>query len=420
MRWLCIGLSFVGVAHAATVNVGASDDLALAVARAQSGDTLLLAPGTYRANLRIEKPLTLRAQNAQQRPVIDGGNTGDVIRVASPDVALDRLIIRNSGQDLGAQNAGVYIQPNAHRASVKDCDFSYTLFGLWIEKSNDVVIQGNLITGKRDLGSAQRGNGIQLYNTQGAQITHNNISYVRDGIYVDVSHHALFAHNRIHRVRYGTHYMNSYNNVWENNDVFLNRGGLALMEVREIIVRGNRAWGNTDHGIMLRTIQDSVIENNVVADNVRGFFVYDAEYNAIKNNLVIGNRVGIHLAAGSYRNQVEGNDFIRNREQVRYVASRDQNWGLTEPNYWSNYVGWDQNSDGRGDIPYEANDAVDRLIWRYPLAKLLMNSPAVQTLHRVAAQFPILRVPSVVEANPAMTPHQSNWQEWMGNEKKRH
>ena len=29
--------------------------------------------------------------------------------------------VRNSGADLNAQNAGVYIQPGAHRAVVRDC-----------------------------------------------------------------------------------------------------------------------------------------------------------------------------------------------------------------------------------------------------------------------------------------------------------
>ncbi len=67
------------------------------------------------------------------------------------------------------------------------------------------------------------------------------------------------------------------------------------MMTRHQVVRNNRAWANSDHGIMLRTIQDSVVEGNVVADNARGFFVYDAEYNTIRNNLVVGNHVGVHL-----------------------------------------------------------------------------------------------------------------------------
>jgi parallel beta-helix repeat protein len=145
---------------------------------------------------------------------------------------------------------------------------------------------------------AQRGNGVQLYNTTGARIEHNHISFVRDALYVDVSHHAIFRGNKLHHSRYGTHYMNSYRNLWEDNDTYHNRGGLALMEVRDQVVRNNRAWGNSDHGIMLRTLQDSVIENNMVAGNSRGFFIYDVEYATLRNNLVVDNVVGVHLAAG--------------------------------------------------------------------------------------------------------------------------
>ena len=89
---------------------------------------------------------------------------------------------------------------------------------------------------------------------------------------MDVSFRALFRGNKMHHARYGTHYMNSHDNIWEDNETYNNRGGLALMEVRRQIVRNNRAWNNSDHGIMLRTIQDSVVENNVVGWQQQGFF----------------------------------------------------------------------------------------------------------------------------------------------------
>ena len=238
---------------------------------------------------------------------------------------------------------------------------------------------------------------------------------MRDALYVDVSHHAEFRGNRLHHSRYGTHYMNSYHNLWEDNDSYNNRGGLALMEVRNQVVRRNRTWGNADHGIMLRTMQDSVIEDNVVADNDRGFFIYDVEYVTLRRNLVVNNRVGVHLSAGSTRNQVVGNDFIGNREQVRYVGARDEPWGRPEPgqgNHWSNYRGWDRNGDGVGDVAYEANDLVDRLQWRHPIVKLLMGSPAVEALRILAQQFPVLRVPSVVDQHPAMAPAHPQWSTW--------
>jgi len=406
----CVCLAALNL-HAAEWRVMPGQRIADAIAQAAPGDTVLVARGFYAENLKIDKPLHLLGIN---RPTISGSLNGDTIRVTAPDVTIEGIIVSNSGGDLGQQNAGIYIQPGAHHARVRHCDLSYNLFGLWIEKANDVVVENNLITGKRDFFSSQRGNGIQLYNTERAKIIGNNIGFVRDAIYVDVSHHAQFRNNRLHHSRYGTHYMNSYYNVWEGNVSYLNRGGLALMEVRNQEVRNNIAWGNSDHGIMLRTIQDAVIENNIVAGNTRGFFIYDAEYITLRGNLVVDNHTGVHLSAGSTRNIVEANDFVANHEQIKYVAARDEAWGVKEGNYWSNYLGWDRDGNGRGDIPYEANDMVDRLSWKHPMMKLLLGSPAVQTLRLISRQFPLLRAPSVVDPNPRMQPQHSDWRQWLG------
>lgn len=401
----------VGAGFAGELTVRPGESIAAAIAQAAPGDVVRVEKGRYQERLVIDKPLTLRGID---RPTLSGGLEGDTIRVTAPDVVIEGLIVTNSGDSLLDQNAGIYIWPGAHRAVVRNCDLSYNLFGLWIEKANDVRIENNLITGKRDYRSSSRGNGIQLYNTTGARIIGNRIGFVRDAIYVDVSHHAVFRGNRLHHSRYGTHYMNSYYNLWEGNDSWLNRGGLALMEVRDQVVRKNRAWANSDHGIMLRTIQDSVVEDNVVAGNARGFFIYDAEYNTLRNNLIVDNLVGVHLWAGSKNNRVEGNDLIANREQVRYVGARDEVWGSEQGNHWSNYLGWDRDGDGIGDIPYEANDIVDRLSWRHPMTKLLLASPAVQTLRLIGRQFPLFRAPSVVDPNPRMQQTHNDWRNWLG------
>ena len=403
-------------ASAATLRVRPGESIQAAIERAQPGDVIEIERGRYEGPLRVDRAVTLRGL---QRPTVSGRFEGDTIRVTSPDVVIEGLIVRDSGHSLKAQHAGIYLQPGAHRAVVRGCDLTYNLFGLWIEKAHDVRIERNVITGLRELNSAQRGNGIQLYNTTGARILHNEISFVRDALYIDVSHHAEFRGNKLHHSRYGSHYMNSYYNLWEGNDSYRNRGGLALMEVRDQVVRGNRTWGNTDHGIMLRTLQDSVIEGNVVADNERGLFIYDVEYVTLKGNLVIGNRTGVHLSAGSTRNVVQGNDFIGNGEQVRYVGSRDERWGAApgetggQGNHWSSYLGWDRDGNGVGDVPYEANDMVDRLQWRYPTMKLLLGSPAIQALRLLGQQFPVLRAPSVVDPSPRMRPTHPDWSHWL-------
>ncbi len=415
---LSLTLCHFGFVAAAELRVAAGGSIAAAVAQAQPGDTIRVARGLYREHLRIDKALALIGEDM---PTISGELTGDVIRVTAPDVRIEGFVVRDSGDDLEKQQAGIYLQPGAHRAVVRNNQLAYNLFGLWIEKANEVLVENNRIVGKRDYLSPNRGNGIQLYNTQGAKIVGNRISYARDGIYVDVSHHALFRGNEIHDCRYGTHYMNSYYNTWEKNFVHHNRGGLALMEVHDQTVRDNVVWANTDHGIMLRTLQRAEVSGNVIAGNGRGLFIYDAQDNTLTGNLVVGNEVGVHLSAGSWHNAVDGNDFIDNHEGVRYVGAKDEVWGGAKNaigNHWSGYLGWDRNGDDRGDVPFEAADLVDRLMWRYPAARVLLNSPAIETLRLAARQFPVLRAPTVVEPSPAMHPRHPDWRHWL--ERARH
>ncbi|MDE2089933.1 MAG: copper-binding protein, partial [Gammaproteobacteria bacterium] len=95
------------------------------------------------------------------------------------------------------------------------------------------------------------------------------------------------------------------------------------------------------------------------------------------------------------------------RVQVKYVEYRPQEWSRRgRGNYWSDYLGWDLNGDGIGDVPYLPNDAVDRILWDYPLSRLLMNSPTLETLRWVQNQFPVLQPPGVQDSYPLMkSPH---------------
>ena len=237
---------------------------------------------------------------------------------------------------------------------------------------------------------------------------------MRDAIYVDVSHKALFRGNRMHHSRYGTHYMNSYHNVWEDNDTYYNRGGLALMESATRSCATTAPGAIPDHGIMLRTIQDAVVENNIVAGNAAASSSTTPNTTPCAATWWWDNQVGVHLWAGSKHNVVEQNDFISNREQVKYVASKDEPGVPGGGNHWSNYVGWDRNGDGIGDVPYEANDMVDRLSWRHPMVKLLLASPAIQTLRLIGQRFPLLRAPASWIPNRACPEH-SDWRNWLGN-----
>lgn len=142
---------------AAEWQVAPGASIAAAILAAKAGDTVKVARGHYEEHLLIDKPLRLVGSD---RPTLSGGERGDVIRVKSPDVLIEGFIIRDSGADLTAQNAGIYVEPGSHRIAVRNNALVYNLFGVWLEKLQDPEVSGNRITGKRDLSSARRGNGI--------------------------------------------------------------------------------------------------------------------------------------------------------------------------------------------------------------------------------------------------------------------
>ncbi|WP_252406493.1 hypothetical protein, partial [Acinetobacter pittii] len=84
-------------------------------------------------------------------------------------------------------------------------------------------------------------------------------------------------------------------------------------------------------------------------------------------------------------------------------ANREQEWSADgRGNYWSDYLGWDRDDDGLGDVAYEPNDNVDRLIWLYPQVRLLLNSPSIELLRWVQRAFPVVRSPGVRDSHPLM------------------
>src|SRR5690606_19115639 len=137
-------------------------------------------------------------------------------------------------------------------------------------------------------------------------------------------------------------------------------------------------------------------------------FIYNANKNEFHDNLFEGCAIGIHFTAGSERNAMSGNAFIRNRNQVKYVGTRHLDWSEGgRGNYWSDNPAFDLDGDGIGDNPYRPNDLVDRVLWTSPQAKVLMNSPAVQVIRWAQTQFPALLPGGVIDSRPMMAPPQA-------------
>lgn len=403
---------------AVEVNVaGNGDALRSALHNATDGDVLLLNAGLYEGNFEIDKSVTLRGTTAT---ILDAKASGDVVRVTAPNVVISGITIRRSGMNLTDMNAGIFVERQASGVVIEGNVLEYIAFGIWLDGCESPRIRNNKIRGDVAVRSQDRGNGIHLYAVHHGEVIGNEVWEARDGIYIDTSNENTLEGNYLHDLRYGIHYMYSYSNNVVGNRTRNTRTGYALMQSKYLTVLDNVSEEDRNYGILMNFITHSTVENNrvdrvkegsgyaiggagVAGAEGKAIFIYNSQFNVLQGNRFAGSDIGIHLTAGSEDNRIYANSFTGNRVQVKYVANRLQEWSFEGyGNYWSDYLGWDLNGDGIGDNYYEPNDAVDKLLWKYPLARILMNSPAVETLRWAQEQFPVLKPQGVRDSQPLM------------------
>lgn len=388
------------LSNAAEIDV-APGGLADALARSAPGDVLTLEPGSHAGPIEIARPLTLRGAEGA---VIRGGGAGSVIRITAPDVTVAGLTVTGSGLSLQTEDSGIFVTRDGDRAVIEGNVLIDNLIGVFLKGPDDAVVRNNRIEGRRDMHMSERGNGVQLWNTPGSVVEDNDIRFGRDGIFVGTSRDNVFRNNRFEALRYAVHYMYTNTSEVSGNVSIGNHAGYAVMYSRGVDVLNNVSAGDRDHGILLNYTNSSTIAGNDVSGGAhKCVFIYNANKNRFADNRFQGCDIGVHFTAGSERNRIAGNAFIGNRTQVKYVGTRRIEWSEAgRGNHWSDHTAFDLDGDGIADRPYRPNNAVDRIVWRHPLAKLLLNSPSTQLLAWAQSAFPTLLPGGVTDSAPLM------------------
>jgi NosR/NirI family transcriptional regulator, nitrous oxide reductase regulator len=367
------------------------------------GDSIVIRAGIYTKKLLIEKTVSVFGEEGA---VIDVGGKGDCAVIGAPNVTLKGLTLRNTGTDTEKSDTAIWLRKNAADALVEDNVVENSLFGIWVHGAPRPRLINNRITGLPDFQRNDRGDGIHLWNTKGAEIRGNTVEHSRDGIYMELSAMGVVSENTIAHSRYSVHTMWCDGTEFIDNEARSNLVGLALMFSKKIGARGNVLYDNQTHGILLVQVTRGFAIDNAIIGNTKGLFVYNSLYNEIRDNFVARNNLGLHYWGGAEDNEITGNAFVENEIQAKFVASHDQVW---DGNYWSDYFGWDADGDQVGDVPYRSNTLVDGLLWRYPMARLLLASPAFQLLALAEREFPVITVPKAVDHRPQLIPADPTW-----------
>ncbi len=410
--------------------------------RAADGDIIVLQAGEHHGSIRITRRLTVEGETGA---ILTGPGTGSVVTVSAPGAIVRGLTIRGSGTNLEKMDAGIFVEKTATGAVVEKNRIEGNLYGIYLHGAENSVARDNTIIGIQEGRLNEAGNGISVWNAAGAKVLGNDVRFGRDGIFVITSKRNVFSGNSFRDLRFAIHYMYTNDSEVTDNVSVNNAVGFALMFSSRLKITGNVSDGDRDHGFLFNYANGSQITGNMVlgrlqpaerwatagmrskddkehglpaadaAEAVPGadarpgptkcVFIYNANQNRFRDNWFEGCEIGIHFTAGSERNEMVGNAFIRNRNQVKYVSTRYLDWSKDgRGNYWSDNPAFDLNGDGIGDNAYRPNDLVDKVLWTAPQAKVLMNSPAVQVIRWAQAQFPALLPGGVVDSRPLMAP----------------
>ncbi|PZR87195.1 MAG: nitrous oxide reductase family maturation protein NosD [Stutzerimonas stutzeri] len=419
-----------------------SEDLQTIIDLASEGDVITLQSGEHHAPVRLTKRLILEGEPGA---VLTGTGRGSVVRVSAPQAEVRGLTIRGSGTDAEKLDSGVFVEKTASRAIVERNRIEGNLYGIYLHGAEDSVARGNTIVGIKEGRVNEAGNGISVWNAAGAKVLDNDISFGRDGIFSITSKRNTFSGNHFRDLRFAIHYMYTNDSEISDNVSTGNTVGFAIMYSHRLKVSGNISDGDRDHGFLFNYANGSQITRNAVlgrvqpaerwatsgmrtsearehglpvagesaptlADGARSgpgkcVFIYNANQNRFRENWFEGCEIGIHFTAGSEGNEIAGNAFVKNQNQVKYVGTRYLDWSKSgRGNYWSDNPAFDLNGDGLGDGAYRPNDLMDKVLWTAPQAKVLANSPAVQVIRWAQAQFPALLPGGVVDSHPLMAP----------------
>lgn len=320
-------------ANAAVITVNDNGDgnylsIQEAVRNAQNGDTILVSPGVYRENIKVDKELTilsnytLSGSQANRTYVIGAMPDNAVFNISAGNVTINGFHIAGgpSGTDMYG-NAGFYLE------SVRNCSLS-----------NNTLILNDL--------------GIVLRNSRGNYLKGNLVSLGSKGITLESSEENVLSDNLVVSNDQGVSLNNSFNNTLVNNTA-----------------------GSNEIGVFLKMSQGNKLAYNLILTNKYGIYGQAAGSNILTGNNLYLNDIGVHLSDSS-NNSLYGNEFINS---VNAVDEGKNIWNSSSTgNFWSNHERTDADGNGIVDTPCVINQTAGNAD-NMPLVNRLSSGNGSQT-----------------------------------------
>lgn len=326
-----------------------------------NGHTITVDSGIYEEHVLIDKSIILVGED-RIATVIDGTESGSVIKIVTDNVVISNLTICNSGTayygiKISAENVLVkssIIKNNYHSieldAASNGCNIfnnqvSNNTFGIAIRSSNNTVESNQILNisasgichyyGTNNLilnnyiANLFQGNGITLsQHSEGTYVIENCITNTTYGIVMDESSDVYISENDIHdNVVDGFNLYNVSDLVILYNQITGNgQDGIHLRWSQNVTIEGNTIFGNEEYGIYSYTSNENQFSNNFVSENILdGIFLRHSNGNVISSNDISLNDDGCYFVQ-SHGNCVMDNFISENLRNNLILSSSNQNF----------------------------------------------------------------------------------------------
>lgn len=374
-----------------------------AIAIANPGDTILIAPGTYKeGNIILDKSLVILGQGL---PVLDGENKFEIFTVHANQATIQGLKFINTGVASISDIAAIKVL-DSRRIRIVDNELENTFFGIYLANTTDSEIRRNKVV-SNSTNEFNKGNGIHLWKCRNITIHSNSVKGHRDGIYFEFVTSSLITQNHSEgNQRYGLHFMFSHNDEYRNNTFIDNGAGVAVMYSKEVTMLDNKFqhnWGSASYGLLLKDIRDSHVSGNQFFENSVGIFMEGCSRIEFRSNSFDNNGYALRLQSSCDDNDFTLNNFQGNTFDL--VTNGTLVLNKITGNYWDKYEGYDLDHNMVGDVPYRPVSLYGMIIEQTPTAVLLWRSFLVHLIDKAEKAIPVITPENLMDNSPSMKPY---------------
>ena len=377
---------------------------------AEPGSTVVVPDGTYEETVTIDKPLTIRGENATVR----GDGNGTVVEIASDDVAITGLSITGVGESMEPD-----ADETAHDGWDGNIDAAYGYADAGIEAGNvsgtyvagvrietpthgillrdaDAVVEGVTVEGTEEWTDGFMG---VISLREPVVVQDSTFEGGRDGIYLHRASGTVVRNNTFRENRFGVHLMYTSTTLIADNVARneTNAGVVIMTDPARNAIVGNDVR-NSATGISTSGARNYVADN-VLANNGRGMMTGSSQ-TLYERNVIYGNDLGVRTGSIRPTDRIVRNDFVANDDAVRMG-------GIGPLAIWTadgvgNY--WDGATVRPDQGSYSPTDPIESRYREVPGSVTLAGSPAASMLDAVRDTTPGMREGNVLDTAPLSEP----------------